>query len=180
MTRSEPTRRDYVKCGGTVLGGGLLAGCAGGAAPTRRPTLLRRLRRLNGVPNRRRRRPRTSLTASPSNQWERCHSRQCHRRGSQKTPAGPIWASHRPDQPRAVVPARRTSRARPYRARDLTTRSGRFSRRAKELNPPKSTPVTHDPNSRTHPELGPVGCRGDARTRRPVLWEHQFLDVLLA
>ncbi len=30
--RSGPTRRDYVKFGGTVLGGGLLAGCAGGGS----------------------------------------------------------------------------------------------------------------------------------------------------
>jgi len=28
-TTGAPTRRDYVKYGGTVIGGGLLAGCAG-------------------------------------------------------------------------------------------------------------------------------------------------------
>ena len=34
MIRHEtPTRREYVKCGGAVVGGGLLAGCIGEGGP---------------------------------------------------------------------------------------------------------------------------------------------------
>jgi iron complex transport system substrate-binding protein len=36
--RSGPTRRDYVKIGGAVIGGGMLAGCTGDGSPADTPT----------------------------------------------------------------------------------------------------------------------------------------------
>ena len=41
ISHEAPTRRDYMRCGGAVIGGGLLAGCTGQSEPSSTSTKTR-------------------------------------------------------------------------------------------------------------------------------------------